>query len=445
MQKTRAYLVLSLLCLWALDSEAEEIARLYSAKGTVEAKQSSGDSWQEAKRGQHFSVQDSLRTGTRSRAGVRFLDGYLLRLKEKTSIVFQNRDPLGTDNSLSISNGAGYFFSRTPKQFPRIVTPQVSASVRGTEFTVTVTGEQTTISVLDGQVEAKNDLGSVLLGKGERAVTRTGKAPVKQILVNPNDAVQWALYYPAVLSLQDFADFYPGANKNQQEGWKSLLKGDTVAARKKFTGATWRDVMGRSIAAYLEGNLERASQELNSYSGQEGAGFLLYSSGLYLSHGQIKLAKHALSHAKYKISDAPEEARSALRSALYSQHALLDIVQNQKERAFEGAKLAASHNPRSASAALVNSYVSQSFFRLGEAISWLENAVSLEPNNQLANARLAEMLLGMGDSKRAQSVLSPFLQLQNPDPQILVIAGFASLTRYNTLNAKKELQTCTGK
>ena len=56
------------------------------------------------------------------------------------------------------------------------------------------------IIVFEGVVRAANDQGEVRLASGEAAVAAAGAAPVKRIVVRPRDAVQWALYYPPVLT-----------------------------------------------------------------------------------------------------------------------------------------------------------------------------------------------------------------------------------------------------
>ena len=189
-------------CLIVTSVFSEPVANLYSVSGEVDGRINSN--WVAVKSGQSFGDSDAVKTGERSSAGIKFIDGFLVRLKEKTSIEFSK----GKNNQpINIDSGTGYFFSRKPERFPEIKTPQVSASVRGTEFVVEVTSEQTKISVLQGAVIAENKFGSVNLAPGELAITKNGSAPVKQILLNPLDAVQWALQYPAIFDARDFANF----------------------------------------------------------------------------------------------------------------------------------------------------------------------------------------------------------------------------------------------
>lgn len=114
--------------------------------------------WVKIATGHNFSSRDAIRTGEKSTAGVKFSDGFLIRLKEKTLIEFTEGKAV---QPINLSSGAGYFFSRKPEKFPEIRTPQVSASVRGTEFVVQVTEDETKISVLQGAVDAANQYGSV--------------------------------------------------------------------------------------------------------------------------------------------------------------------------------------------------------------------------------------------------------------------------------------------
>ena len=86
-------------------------------------------------------------------------------------------------------------------------TPTVTAAIKGTEFAVSVAENGgTTITMIEGTVEASNELGSVTVTSGEEAVTEPGKAPQRRIAVRPKDAVAWSLYYPPVLGGADRGD-----------------------------------------------------------------------------------------------------------------------------------------------------------------------------------------------------------------------------------------------
>jgi tetratricopeptide (TPR) repeat protein len=78
----------------------------------------------------------------------------------------------------------------------RVVTPTATVGIRGTDWELVV-GDQgaTTVTVLSGEVEMSNPLGQVLVGPNEQAVAEAGKAPVKSLLSNARDRVQWVTAY----------------------------------------------------------------------------------------------------------------------------------------------------------------------------------------------------------------------------------------------------------
>lgn len=61
--------------------------------------------------------------------------------------------------------------------------------------------------MLSGAVELRNDLGSVQLGPAEQGVAEPGQAPVKRLLVNPRERVQWVAAYPG--DLTRWTEFQP--------------------------------------------------------------------------------------------------------------------------------------------------------------------------------------------------------------------------------------------
>ena len=78
-------------------------------------------------------------------------------------------------------------------------TPYTLASVRGTEFFISVEADRAFLTIFEGTVLAQNQAGSLVLASGQSAIAEAGKAPVVRIVARPRDAVQWALYYPPVL------------------------------------------------------------------------------------------------------------------------------------------------------------------------------------------------------------------------------------------------------
>src|SRR5439155_26567332 len=100
--------------------------------------------------------------------------------------------------------GALHVITRTPRPF-RIKTPFINANVEGTEFFVGVDDAGARLTVYEGRLSASNEQGAITLVGGEQAVIARNQAPRKELIARSRDAVQWALYYPAIV------DYRPGA------------------------------------------------------------------------------------------------------------------------------------------------------------------------------------------------------------------------------------------
>jgi tetratricopeptide (TPR) repeat protein len=77
-----------------------------------------------------------------------------------------------------------------------VSTPAVTAGIRGTDWEIVVDEDgTTTVTVLSGEVEVYNEQGRVSVLPNEQARAAPGKAPVKSLLSNAPDRVQWVTAY----------------------------------------------------------------------------------------------------------------------------------------------------------------------------------------------------------------------------------------------------------
>jgi Tfp pilus assembly protein PilF/opacity protein-like surface antigen len=138
-----------------------------------------------------------IRVREHSRAAVVLCNGATLRLDQNSAITFTSFEKKQT-LLIRLLKGAAHFFSRIPRSL-KLATPFVNGGVEGTEFYVRVDPDQTFLSIFEGKVLAENEAGSLVLSSGQSAVAGKGKAPEYRVVVNPRDAVRWALYYPPVI------------------------------------------------------------------------------------------------------------------------------------------------------------------------------------------------------------------------------------------------------
>ncbi|MEA1868323.1 MAG: FecR domain-containing protein, partial [Thermodesulfobacteriota bacterium] len=193
----------------------EWTGKIVSVQGEVYARRAGETQWLPAKMNDTYCPGDMIQTQGQSRAAIVLRNETILRLDQKTTISFSKLEK-EQPSMLDLVTGAVHFFSRFPRGL-KVVTPFVNAVVEGTEFFIRVEGDQALLSVLEGQVAATNKTGRLILSRGESAVARTGQAPVPRVVVNPRDAVKWALYYPPVL------DYRP-ADFGSDTGWQAKVR-----------------------------------------------------------------------------------------------------------------------------------------------------------------------------------------------------------------------------
>jgi Tfp pilus assembly protein PilF len=427
--------VMTFICVpfFAEAVEKDEIARLYSKHGIVEARLNGSDEWQGVDLNTIFKAGDAIRVGKFGRAGVLFADERLIRLNSRASIVFKR-----LDDTLEVKKGKVHFFSRKLLNYPKIKTPTVSASIRGTEFVIDVSEKESVISIIDGAVECSNDYGSSRASKGEKIVATKSAAPQTSLILNPHDAVQWALHYPSLLDLNDFADFVTGASDKQKQGITALKKGFLADAFNAFSGKSWRDVMGRSMVAYQKHNHAAALKITEVFILPPASGFALYLSGLHLSMGQVDEAKALLKRANKLLDQNNQEIKAKLIAGIRAQESIIALLHNKKELAHKLVQEALQHNPNSMSALLAASYVKQAHFSLREAKEHLEQAYSYDDANAFIYARLAELELSFGKVASAEKLIETALVNDPENAHAHTIAGFIALFQEEAQKAKQE-------
>ena len=216
------------------------VAVVTSAQGGVYVQHPGQTQWEPLKVNDKCYPGDSIRVEENSRAALLFKNDSTLRIDQNTSLTFQPMEEQTV--VMRLFNGAASFFSRFPRSL-KIFTPHMNGTVKGTEFVIRVDGDQTQLTLFEGQVLAENGKGELLLAGGQSVVAKKDQAPVLVTVVRPRDAVQWALYYPAI---QDFGpgDF-PGEadwqvkSRASVEAWRFPSQRSMVAATHPPRSRPW--------------------------------------------------------------------------------------------------------------------------------------------------------------------------------------------------------------
>lgn len=140
-------------------------------EGTVLKKVNLQNIWVPVNKGDILDSGDSLKTGENSYAELRFSDGSTVKINPETEVSIY-RDYL----SLAI----GYIRLYITKLFPNfeVRTPSAIAGVRGTEFSVEVLEDQTTIvTVYEGEVDVTAQGRTLRLRKGESGIVKPKSPP----------------------------------------------------------------------------------------------------------------------------------------------------------------------------------------------------------------------------------------------------------------------------
>jgi len=381
----------------------ERVAQAVSVQGQLEVLTAGSANWQPASLGDSFCPGDRLRVGANSRAGLTLNDDTLIRLAEHSSLVISAPAEDGSA-WLDLMEGIAHFISRVKHAF-QVNTPYVNASIEGTEFTVESGQTLGRVIVMEGRVRAHNAQGEVIVNGGEQALARQGQAPWVETVVDPMDAVQWALYYPSVI---DFSADQPMATG--------------------LTGKA-REPLDRSIQAYRQGDLNSAFSALAEIPAvDQEADLLIYRASLHLQVGGSEAARKDLDRV---IRTQPGDARAL---ALMS---ILSTVRNERQTALNLAEQAVQSDPQLAASHLALSYAQQARFQLSDALAAAQQAVRVEANNTLAWSRLAQLHLMFRDMGEATEAARRAVEIDPNQPQTQSTLGYARLIELDLDGARQ--------
>ena len=289
--------------IWAAPPLAGKLVYL---QGQVAIRRGGAGEWAAAQINQPLYQGDEIMTGPASRAAVLSLDESQIKLNENTTLFFRSVVP---SPRLRLTETIPSALESVPRSLYKLLkgelwlrnnkeefrfemeTPAVTATIRGTEFNLRVLPDGATfVALLEGRLLLYNPHGELDLKPGEEGITYPGKAPVKRLLVQPNDAVQWVLYYPGFISYRDLPLSGPGSGsltsaleaydqgrlqEAQQEaeevlqrhpehglaltllGWISLQRHqpqEALAYFKRVRAPDWRAVVGQALAQYRLGD-----------------------------------------------------------------------------------------------------------------------------------------------------------------------------------------------
>ena len=275
---------------------------IVAIQGRVEHTPARQETWTPAALQQRLFALERVRTQSASRAAILFVDETQVRLNAGAVLTVQEvKRGTGNPTLLDLTKGEGWFRTKNPASGLTVKTPAASAAIRGTEINVSVgTDEETVLTVVEGAAEFFNEFGRVTASAGEQATARPGQAPVKRVVLNPEDAVQWALYYPAASRW----DEWPAAALSGpgRAGFGQLLAGNPTAALAQLQPAAVSDswsAIGAASALTSLGRLEEARAALaavpaSARSDEVDVAWRAQSAATALAAGDVPAARREL-------------------------------------------------------------------------------------------------------------------------------------------------------
>lgn len=183
----------------ASDAEIVSLVGRGEARGTVR------DDWKAASIKQQLNAGAFVRTADGSQMAVLLRDNTQLRLNQNSMLQIKEVSPSGEPTKLELTQGRVWtqakrkeYTAPTPGSTPAVTvqTPNAIAAIRGTDWELSVEKDGSALlTVLSGEVDFYNDLGRVSVKPNEQARVEPGKAPVKTLLTNARDRVQWVTSY----------------------------------------------------------------------------------------------------------------------------------------------------------------------------------------------------------------------------------------------------------
>ena len=350
---------------------------LLTVEGKVEISRTGTTPWLAAQTNLVVNLGDRVRTGLRSRAVVRFSNLAVLRVNELTTFVVQPPSAPGKPARLDLKSGSTYFLSRERPADVEFSTPLSSGAIRGTEFHLAVAENdgRSVVTLIDGALSISNSLGAVDLASGEQAVVEPGQPPKKTAVINAINIIQWCLYYPGVLDVDEL-----GLTGGEQQ------------------------TLADSLGAYRSGDLLRALDNYPAGRAPSSDAEKIYFAALLLAVGQVEQSAAQL---------------NSLSAASPLGQSLREVVAAVKNEVWI--------RPAPATTAtewLADSYYLQSRSKLDEALKAARKSVAKSPNFGFGWARVAELEFSFGRVPAAREALDKSLKISPRNAQAVSLKGF---------------------
>ena len=346
-------------------------ARIVSVQGEIEVKQASTSNWHPVNRNDTFCPGDSIRVGNNSRAAIVLTNETLLRLDQNSAIKltqFETELP----SILEFIMGIGHFISRVPRSL-KIETATVNAAIEGTEFVVSVSADETSVTVFEGTVLTQNQKGEMRITDGETVIAKANTAPLKTLLAKPRNTVQWALYFPPVIEMD---------NSSLSKASQLLSVGRVNEAESLLQGMDSGEALAmQAIIAIVNNEQERAFKLATGAVQQTPQSAATHIAMSYAWQAKLDL-KQALASALQAVKYEPSNAIAWARLAE------LQLSTGELNKALASAQQATQHNANLSRTQTILGYAYLVRIDIDEAMAAFHRAIELDQVDPLPHLGL---------------------------------------------------------
>ena len=424
-------------------------AEIVSLQGKGEFREAAEPRWRSALIRQRLAEGNFVRTGDASRMGVLLADQTQVRLAANSMIQIKQVGD-GRDRGTVLNQNAGRSWTQS-KNVPNrltVETPSALAAIRGTDWELVVDEDgSATLTVLSGEVLLSNEQGSVSIGAGEQARAQKGVAPVKRVLSNPRERVQWVSSFTVdprrYPEIEKAAEAAPGPQAAALQVIGALLRSGDLAAARRAVERLLAQRPAAGTASLLRSDFQVLEGEIGSaiVSLREGA-------KQYPNDERFDVWRARL----HLIRDEIMEARAALASARTRnpRSAEVMIAEGELER-FEGNAPAATGAYRSALTVAPDS--ARAWHGLGvvqterEDVSTardsLSRAISLDPQGAGFRGELGTLEAFADNLAAARAAFAQAIEARADDYVALTGLGLVELKSGNAEEAVTRLLAAT--
>jgi tetratricopeptide (TPR) repeat protein len=439
--RSAAAAALILLVATAAAAQGQAQGKIVALNGRVEHTPAPREAWDAAKMFQPLLVAERVRTQEASRASILFIDETQVKLNAGAVLTIREvRSKGGAGTSLELSRGEGWFRTKNPASGLTIRTPAAAAAVRGTEINMRIgPANETVLTVVEGSAEFSNPQGSILVNAGEEGTAIPGQAPTKRVILNPEDAVQWALYYPSQVAWRDLpAAATTGAAAT---GFDRLRAGDAPAALQIFQANPadpWSRI-GASMAYLASGDTTNARTMVAEATAAAASREAETERRAQLA--AVALASGDIAAARREIDAVLAQDPSAVRALVLLSS--LELRQNHPDQARDVADRALAARGDSVGALVAASEAAQSRFDLPAARRYLDRAIALDARDVHALVNRARIRFGTDDTRGAREDADRAAAVAPEDPQVRSLRGFIALGEGDAAAARADFEAAS--